>query len=56
MIFKEIEHNATWVIRIHAYDLCELLINAVRGMSHLLVVNCGVRLLTTQFSQTEITP
>jgi SHS2 domain-containing protein len=35
--FEEIEHTADWALRIRGRDLRELLINAARGMSSLLV-------------------
>jgi SHS2 domain-containing protein len=35
--FEEIEHTADWALRIRGRDLSELLINAARGMSSLLV-------------------
>ena len=41
MGFEEIEHTADWAIRIQGRDLGELLINAARAMSHLLVGNLG---------------
>lgn len=39
MDFEEIEHTADWAIRIQGRDLGELLANAARGMSHLLVAD-----------------
>jgi SHS2 domain-containing protein len=35
--FEEIEHTADWALRIRGQDLAELLMNAARGMSSLLV-------------------
>jgi SHS2 domain-containing protein len=35
--FEEIEHTADWALRIRGHDLSELLVNAARGMSSLLV-------------------
>ena len=35
--FEEIEHTADWALRIRGRNLSELLINAARGMSSLLV-------------------
>ena len=35
--FEEIEHTADWALRIRGSDLRELLVNAARGMSSLLV-------------------
>lgn len=35
--FEEVEHTADWALRIYGHDLGELLVNAARGMSHLLV-------------------
>ncbi|MCK6627628.1 MAG: archease [Anaerolineae bacterium] len=35
--FEEIEHTADWALRVRGQDLAELLINAARGMSSLLV-------------------
>jgi SHS2 domain-containing protein len=37
MEFEEVEHTADWALRVHGRDLCELLVNAARGMSYLLV-------------------
>jgi SHS2 domain-containing protein len=37
--FEEIEHTADWSLRIYGRDLRELLTNAARGMSSLLVSN-----------------
>ena len=37
--FEEIEHTADWALRIHGSDLRALLINAARGMNHLLVAD-----------------
>lgn len=36
---EEVEHTADWSLRIRGRDLRELLINAARGMSHLLVAD-----------------
>ena len=35
--FEEVEHTADWALRIRGRDLGELLVNAARGMSNLLV-------------------
>ena len=35
--FEEVEHTADWALRVRGRDLAELLVNAARGMSHLLV-------------------
>lgn len=35
--FEEVEHTADWALRIRGRDLRELLVNAARGMSNLLV-------------------
>ncbi len=35
--FEEVEHTADWALRVRGRDLRELLVNAARGMSHLLV-------------------
>jgi SHS2 domain-containing protein len=35
--FEEVEHTADWALRIRGRDLSELLVNAARGMSSLLV-------------------
>jgi SHS2 domain-containing protein len=35
--FEEVEHTADWALRIRGRDLGELLVNAARGMSSLLV-------------------
>jgi SHS2 domain-containing protein len=35
--FEEIEHTADWALRIRGQDLPELLVNAARGLSSLLV-------------------
>ena len=35
--FEEVEHTADWALRVRGRDLGELLVNAARGMSHLLV-------------------
>ena len=35
--FEEVEHTADWALRVRGHDLRELLVNAARGMSHLLV-------------------
>lgn len=35
--FEEVEHTADWALRIYGHDLGELLVNAARGMGHLLV-------------------
>jgi SHS2 domain-containing protein len=35
--FEEVEHTADWALRVRGRDLRELLTNAARGMSHLLV-------------------
>jgi SHS2 domain-containing protein len=35
--FEEIEHTADWALRVRGRDLAELLVNAARGMSSLLV-------------------
>jgi SHS2 domain-containing protein len=35
--FEEVEHTADWALRIRGRDLNELLVNAARGMSSLLV-------------------
>lgn len=35
--FEEIEHTADWALRVRGHDLRELLVNAARGMSRLLV-------------------
>lgn len=37
--YEEIEHTADWALRIRGQDLRELLVNAARGMSQLLVVD-----------------
>jgi SHS2 domain-containing protein len=37
MDFEEVEHAADWALRVRGRDLRELLVNAARGMSHLLV-------------------
>jgi SHS2 domain-containing protein len=35
--FEEVEHTADWALRVRGRDLRELLVNAARGMSRLLV-------------------
>ena len=35
--FEEVEHTADWALRVRGRDLRELLVNAARGMGHLLV-------------------
>lgn len=35
--FEEIEHTADWALRVRGRDLGELMVNAARGMGHLLV-------------------
>jgi len=35
--FEEVEHTADWALRVRGRDLGELLVNAARGMSRLLV-------------------
>jgi SHS2 domain-containing protein len=35
--FEEVEHTADWALRVRGRDLPELLVNAARGMSRLLV-------------------
>ena len=35
--FQEVEHTADWALRVRGRDLRELLVNAARGMSHLIV-------------------
>jgi hypothetical protein len=35
--FEEVEHTADWALRVRGRDLRELLVNAARGMSCLLV-------------------
>jgi SHS2 domain-containing protein len=35
--FEEVEHTADWALRVYGRDLPELLVNAARGMAHLLV-------------------
>ena len=35
--FEEVEHTADWALRVRGRDFRELLVNAARGMSHLLV-------------------
>ena len=35
--FEEVEHTADWALRVRGRDLRQLLTNAARGMSHLLV-------------------
>jgi SHS2 domain-containing protein len=35
--FEEVEHTADWALRVYGQDLEELLVNAARGMGHLLV-------------------
>ena len=37
--FEEVEHTADWALRVHGSDLRVLLINAARGMNHLLVAD-----------------
>jgi len=37
--FEEVEHTADWALRVRGRDLRELLVNAARGMSRLLVPN-----------------
>lgn len=37
--FEEVEHTADWALRIRGQDLRALLVNAARGMSHLLVAD-----------------
>ncbi|MBN1993994.1 MAG: archease [Anaerolineae bacterium] len=37
--FEEIEHTADWALRIQGQDLRQLLLNAARGMSSLLVAD-----------------
>jgi SHS2 domain-containing protein len=39
--FEEIEHTADWALRIRGRDLRELLINAARGMSRLLLADAS---------------
>ncbi len=41
MEFEEVEHTADWALRVRGRDLRELLINAGRGMSRLLVPDLG---------------
>jgi SHS2 domain-containing protein len=38
--FEEIEHTADWALRIFGSDLGELLLNAARGMNHLMDAKC----------------
>lgn len=40
--FEEIEHTADWALRVRGHDLRELLVNAARGMSRLLVSDLTV--------------
>ena len=40
--FEEIEHTADWALRVRGHDLRELLVNAARGMSRLLVPDLTV--------------
>jgi SHS2 domain-containing protein len=40
--FEEIEHTADWALRVRGHDLHELLVNAARGMSRLLVPDLTV--------------
>jgi SHS2 domain-containing protein len=40
--FEEIEHTADWALRVRGHDLRELLVNAARGMSRLLVADLTV--------------
>jgi SHS2 domain-containing protein len=35
--FEEVEHTADWALRVRGRDLSQLLTNAARGMSYLLV-------------------
>jgi SHS2 domain-containing protein len=35
--FQEVEHTADWALRVRGRDLRELLVNAARGMNHLIV-------------------
>jgi SHS2 domain-containing protein len=35
--FEEVEHTADWALRVRGHDLRELLMNAARGMSRLLI-------------------
>jgi SHS2 domain-containing protein len=35
--FQEVEHTADWSLRVRGRDLRELLVNAARGMNHLIV-------------------
>ena len=35
--FEEVEHTADWALRVRGSEFRELLVNAARGMSHLLV-------------------
>lgn len=37
--FEDVEHTADWALRIRGRDLRELLVNAARGMSNLLVAD-----------------
>jgi SHS2 domain-containing protein len=39
--FEEVDHTADWALRVRGRDLRELLINAARGMSRLLVPDLG---------------
>ena len=34
--FQEVEHTADWALRVRGRDLRELLVNAARGMTHLM--------------------
>ena len=35
--FQEVEHTADWALRVRGRDMRELLVNAARGMNHLIV-------------------
>jgi len=39
LAFEEVEHTADWALRVRGRDLRELLVNAARGMSRLLVAD-----------------
>jgi AmmeMemoRadiSam system protein B len=40
--FEEVEHTADWALRVRGRDFCELLQNAARGMSSLLVADLSL--------------
>jgi SHS2 domain-containing protein len=51
--FEEVEHTADWALRVHGRNLSQLLRNAARGMSSLLVADLTSILVTLE-EQIEI--